>query len=163
MNCPKGGVRCSHVQEIALEYEGIVVENQPRSTETAEIRGLDGLISKEHYPLDLHQDLDLGHHIRLRAKMGFQWYYTQYPDFQLAPEITQCECGCTDFVSSQAKHHPRHTKIHAMGIFNEDEFSIMKKTCSECQKVFFFDGRAVGLLNFRNYIIFPGTKWTNRS
>lgn len=134
-----------------MDYTGNIAQ---KAKKEGVVRELDGLVSESHYPFDLHQDTTLGCHIQQRALWGLNWFYREYPDHEIHPEVTQCVCGSTDFVSRPAKHHPRFARIHTMSFINDSNFRIMRKTCCCCSKVFEFDGRSVGLIN-RNYMIFP--------
>lgn len=111
----------------------------------------------------MHQDAQLGYHIRQRALQGLHWYTSEYPGGRFHPEIETCVCGCDEFVSRPAKSHPKCAKLHSFGIINESEFVVMKKLCVDCDKVYYFDGRSKGLINFRNYMIFSGKNNSNGS
>lgn len=146
---------CVHCHITTEDYHGYIAkENTPL---LKPIRVIEDMVSSGKYPLDVSSDLALSKIIAERAIQGGMWYYQRYPDKQLSAGITSCpSCKSEQLELIRATRKiTTFATVYTATLFLES-FQVYNTHCCNCSKVIPFDGRDVGLINFRNTDIFPG-------
>lgn len=115
------------------------------------------MISREKYPLDVSKDNSLSKVITARAIQGGMWYLNNFPEKKLCPSLSACtDCHSSELETVRAtRKSTTVATVYTPTLFLEN-FEVYNKICKQCAKCHYFDGRALGLVNFRNTDIFPG-------
>ena len=112
------------------------------------------LLSTELYPIDIKRDQELCTHIVNRTNYGVQvWLEDVCPTLVFTPEVSVC-CGytCTTQAGSRSN---TDGMVEVFGLSSVTHLNrIERNVCVVCNKVFFFDGRSLGLLNVGNRYLF---------
>jgi hypothetical protein len=106
------------------------------------------IISTNKYPIHVDLDRSLEDVIRTRLLKGEIWFNETFEQKVIQENI--CICG-----SINLGRTGRYTKVRVFTtLYLLMNYEIVERVCCECERFLPFDGRKLGLVNYKNQIVF---------
>lgn len=162
--CPRS-IKCHHLTIIPKKLQNDLLELDDDDDDTDDGSqkedilddGLedpnDGIHSKMRYPFQLQQDLQLCSVVRCRVRNPVNWCSQNLTPKTLRPEIVKC-CDTIPQLTCASQSNNKNVIVVCGSLYVPLEITLEKSICLRCKNVYFFDGRSLGLINYRNTILF---------